>query len=198
MIVIMVALESELSRQPTPPGTSLVHSGVGKVNAAIATAMAIVRHQPSMLVNFGTAGAIGTAGVTGTAARGLVEVGSVIQRDMVAVPLAPRGVTPFDHSSPQITNGREGLRCATGDSFVNQEDPWLVEQKVDLVDMELFAIAHAANRFGVPWRAFKFVTDAANRDAAEEWRERVGDGELMFLEVVRSLSAFHESNRPSR
>ncbi len=35
MIVVIVALEDELSRQPMPDGVLLVHSGLGKINAAL-------------------------------------------------------------------------------------------------------------------------------------------------------------------
>lgn len=175
MIVVIVALESELSRSPLPPGFALVHSGVGKVNAAIASCAALQEFKPTMLVNYGTAGAVGNA------ARGLVEVGRVIQRDMLAVPLAPRGVTPFDAAAFEIVNAHATLRCATGDSFVTSSDPWLLEQGVDLVDMELFAIARVCQRAHLPWRSFKFVTDEAGAAAADDWRIRVGDGEAMFL-----------------
>lgn len=181
MIVVIVALESELSRQPLPSGIELVHAGVGKVNAAIATCAALHAHRPEMIINYGTAGAISVA------ARGLVEVGRVIQRDMIAVPLAPRGVTPFDAEAPEITNGRQGLRCASGDSFVTTSDAWLLQQGVDLVDMELFAIARVCERAQVAWRAFKFVTDEAGEAAAEDWRARVGDGESLFIGTLESL-----------
>jgi adenosylhomocysteine nucleosidase len=181
VIVVIVALESELSRQTLPRGIELLHAGVGKVNAAIATCRALHAHRPELIVNYGTAGAISDA------ARGLVEVGRVIQRDMLAVPLAPRGVTPFDPDAAEIVNGRPGLCCGSGDSFVTASDPWLLQQGVDLVDMELFAIARACARAQVPWRAFKFVTDEAGAAAADDWQARVGDGESLFLSALESL-----------
>ena len=183
MIVVIVALETELSRQHLPTGMTLVHSGVGKVNAALATCAALARHTPTLLVNYGTAGSIGAV------AGGLVEVNRVIQRDMLAVPLAPRGVTPFESLRAEIANDSTGLRCATGDSFVTADDPWLRAQGVDLVDMELFAIARGCERARIPWRSFKFVTDAAGAEAADDWRARVGDGELMFLERLAALAS---------
>ena len=181
MIIVIVALESELSRQPLPPGCRLVHSGVGKVNAAIAACTAIHAHRPALLVNYGTAGSINPS------AHGLVEVSAVIQRDMIAMPFAPRGATPFDSAAPQLSNGGPGLRCATGDSFLTRPDPWLMEQQVDLVDMELFAVARACQSAHVPWRSFKFITDQAGPEAAADWHSRVGNGELMFMERLRAL-----------
>jgi len=181
MIVVIVALESELSRRPLPRGFELVHSGVGKVNAALATCAALHAHRPELVINFGTAGAVGGA------AHGLVEVSRVIQRDMLAVPLAPRGVTPFEAEAQEISNGRTGLCCGSGDSFVTASDAWLVQQGVDLVDMELFAIARACVRARVPWRAFKFVTDEAGTAAADDWQARVGDGESLFMSTLEAL-----------
>ena len=166
-----------------PDGVALVHCGVGKVNAALATCEALATQRPALVVNYGTAGAISDA------ARGLVEIGAVIQRDMLAVPLAPRGVTPFEPAATELVNGRAGLRCASGDSFVTAADPWLAAQRVDLVDMELYAIARACARAAVAWRAFKFLTDTAGASAADDWQARVGDGEDLFMQRLAALRA---------
>jgi adenosylhomocysteine nucleosidase len=186
MLLVIVALEDELSRQPLPPGVQLEHCGVGKVNAALATAEALRRHAPRIVVNFGTAGAV-RGGV-----HGLLEVTRVRQRDMLAVPLAPRGVTPFDARPPELANGRAGLCCGSGDSFVTAVDPWLAAQGIDLVDMELWGIACACERAGVPWRAWKYVTDQADEGAADDWQARVGEGERLFLaQLAAGLAGGH-------
>ena len=183
MLLVIVALEEELSRQALPAGVVLVHSGVGKVNAALATAEALREHAPTLVVNFGTAGALSPA------AHGLVEVGCVVQRDMLAEPLAPRGVTPFDHRPPELANGRAGLRCATGDSFVTAPDAWLTAHGIDLVDMELWGIAMACERAGCRWRAWKYLTDKADGEAAGDWQAKVGEGERLFLARLAGLQA---------
>jgi adenosylhomocysteine nucleosidase len=74
--------------------------------------------------------------------------------------------------------------CGTGDSFVTATDPWLIENKVDLVDMELFAIAHVCKCYDVPWRAFKFITDDANDFAHEHWTANVANGEDLFWDAL--------------
>ena len=61
------------------------------------------------------------------------------------------------------------VRCATGDSFVTQVDPWLTENLVDLVDMELFALAKVCNFYGVTWRSLKYVSDYVDKDSAQSW-----------------------------
>lgn len=184
MIVVIVALESELASQPLPAEAKLIHSGVGKVNAALAASEAIGRFRPRLVVNYGTAGAVHPG------AHGLLHVGRVIQRDMDAEPLAPRGTTPFGSVPRMIESGEPGICCATGDSFVCAPDPWLKAQGADVVDMELFAIAETCRRAGVPWWACKYVTDSADESAADDWNARVGAGEVFFLDALaRRLAA---------
>ncbi|MBG7620924.1 5'-methylthioadenosine nucleosidase [Herbaspirillum sp. AP02] len=176
-ILILTALESELQAADAPAGVELLYCGVGKVNAALHATRAILERQPRLVINFGTAGKIDPLH------DGLLEVAAVIQRDMAAMPLAPRGVTPLmnqEQQPPRLESGHPGVLCGTGDSFVTAADDWLVAQGVDLVDMELFAIARVCHHFGLPWRAFKFVTDGADDDAADDWQARVHLGAELF------------------
>jgi adenosylhomocysteine nucleosidase len=181
MIVVIVALENELSKRALPAGIEVVHSGVGKVNAALAAADVILRRSADLIVNYGTAGALRPD------IQELIEVAHVIQRDMLPMPLAPRGATPFETDCAKISSGHPGIVCATGDSFVTAPDPWLTEQGVDIVDMELFAISHVCRRLGVPWRSFKFITDAADDQAARHWTERMDRGERLFLSQLEAM-----------
>lgn len=181
--IVLAALGAELDPARAPPDCNVVFTGVGKVNAAHATTLAILEHRPALVVNYGTAGKI-----TGSL-HGLCEVAHVIQRDMMAMPLAPRGRTPFGPEFDSLSSGYKGVVCGTGDSFVTATDPWLVENGVDLVDMELFAIAHVSVRHVVPWRAFKFITDDANDFAAEHWTANVADGQTLFWEAMKGRIA---------
>ena len=180
-IVILTAIDAELDAARAPTDVTLTFTGVGKVNAAHAATLAILEHRPKLVVNYGTAGKIASN------LRGLCEVAHVIQRDMMAMPLAPRGRTPFGAEFDRLSSGRQGVTCGTGDSFVTATDPWLIENTVDLVDMELFAIAHVCVHHGVPWRALKFITDDANDFAAEHWTANVADGQTLFWEAMKSL-----------
>jgi adenosylhomocysteine nucleosidase len=71
---------------------------------------------------------------------------------------------------------------------VTSVDPWLVAQAVSIVDMELFAIASVCHREGVPWRAFKYVTDYANEDSGGDWQANVHRGQAEFLSVLERLT----------
>ncbi len=180
-LLIITALESELKREALPTGVQIIYSGIGKINATLATAKAIHQFNPRSIINFGTAGKINPR------LSGLLEVGKVIQRDMMAEPLAPRGQTPFcPHPCEYLAVDGKYI-CGSGDSFVSAQDEWLLAQNIDIVDMELFAIAAVAHQFNIPWRSFKYITDEANEDAGDEWHQKVNHGQELFLSVLSKV-----------
>ena len=179
-LLIITALESELKREALPSGVEIVYSGVGKINAALTSIKAINQYSPKRILNFGTAGKIKSE------LHGLLEIGKVIQRDMVAEPLAPRGNTPFCLRPQEYLSTGQFL-CGSGDSFVTTQDSWLLTQGVDVVDMELFAIAAVAHDHQIPWQSFKYITDDANESSGADWNERVHYGQELFLEKLRSI-----------
>ena len=179
-LLIITALESELKRAALPAGVEIVYSGIGKINAALASTKAVDQFSPRKIINFGTAGKINPQ------LEGLLEIGKVIQRDMMAEPLAPRGQTPFcDRPQEYLSSGK--YVCGSGDSFVTSADTWLVAQRVDVVDMELFAIAYVANRYQIPWHSFKYITDDANESSGNDWQQKVNHGQELFVEKLKQL-----------
>src|SRR5580692_6962067 len=164
-ILVLTAIDDELDKARAPAGVEVIYSGVGKVNASSAATLALLVLRPQLVINYGTAGKISEK------LRGLVEVAHVVQRDMMAMPLAPRGRTPFSPNLDRLSSGHGSVTCGTGDSFVTSSDPWLSENNIDIVDMELFAIAHVCQRHSIPWRAFKFITDD------DHWTADVGNGQ---------------------
>jgi adenosylhomocysteine nucleosidase len=180
-ILVLTAIDDELDKARAPEGVEVIYSGVGKVNASSAATLALLVLRPSLVINYGTAGKINEK------LRGLVEVAHVVQRDMMAMPLAPRGRTPYSPALDKLSSGFGDATCGTGDSFVTSADPWLNENNIDLVDMELFAIAHVCQRHTIPWRAFKFITDDANDFAAEHWTANVANGQDLFWDAMKDL-----------
>jgi len=180
-ILVLTALDAELDTARAPDGVDVVFTGVGKINTTIATLLAVQLRKPSLVINYGTAGKIRES------LRGLVEVAHVIQRDMIAEPLAPRGTTPYAPELDRLSSGHGDVICGTGDSFVTASDPWLHANQVDIVDMELFALASVCRRENIPWRAFKFITDDANDFAHEHWTANVADGQQLFWDAVKHL-----------
>ena len=180
-ILVLTAIDDELDKARAPEGVEVIYSGVGKVNAASAATLALLVLRPSLVINYSTAGKINKE------LHGLVEVAHVVQRDMMAMPLAPRGSTPFSSNLDKLASGFGDVICGTGDSFATASDPWLSENKIDIADMELFAIAHVCQRHSMPWRAFKFITDDANDFAHEHWTANVADGQQLFWDAVKHL-----------
>ena len=174
--LILVAIEDELKRKDLP-GHQIEYIGVGKVNAVINTLNALQKHNPKKIINFGTAGSLNTN------VSGLVEVSTFFQRDMDASPLGFKvGQTPFEDSL-EITFGRDGVTCGTGDKFVTRT-PVL---KTDIVDMEAFAIAKVCKLKNISFRCFKFISDNANDEAKDDWIDNVSLGAKLFIERMNDI-----------
>jgi adenosylhomocysteine nucleosidase len=100
----------------------------------------------------------------------------------MAMPLAPRGRTPFSPGLDRLSSAHGTVICGTGDSLVTAQDPWLAENGIDIVDMELFAIAHVCQRHTIPWRAFKFIAGDG-----DHWTASIGNGQDLFWDAVKNL-----------
>lgn len=180
-LIVLTALRPELDSHKLPDGIQVFYTGIGKINATITALKAIEQTRPSMIVNFGTVGAVCPE------ARGLVEIGRVVQRDMIAEPLAPRGHVPFCERPHEYFSVKGTHTCGTGDSFVTTKDPWLRDQGIHVVDMELYAIAAVAHTHDLPWLSYKYVTDFTNEASGQEWHEKINHGERLFLEKLSEL-----------
>ena len=175
-ILILVAIEDELKRTDLP-NLQIEYIGVGKVNAAYNTLKAIQKYSPDIVINFGTAGSLDPN------IKGLVEVSKFLQRDMDASPLGFEiGQTPFENDI-EITFGRQGVTCGSGDKFVTST-PRL---QTDIVDMEAFAIAKVCKLESIDFRCFKFISDNADNEAKNDWVENVSLGSKVFIETINKL-----------
>ena len=143
--------------------------------------LAVTPVKPDLVLNFGSAGRVSSL------ETGIFEIGSVIERDFLAMPLSERGVVPFDEFPHEISSYHSGIKCATGDSFVTKKDSWLIERKVDVVDMELFAIAKVSKKLGVPWRSFKYITDDTNESSGKDWKENLVKADGAFQLVLEKI-----------
>ena len=179
--IIITALTSELDASLLPEGVQIFYSGIGKLNAAITTFKAIAHSRPERILNFGTVGAVAPH------ASGLIEIQRVVQRDMIAEPLAPRGQVPFCTRPYEYLSESGQYTCGTGDSFVMTKDPWFAANNVDVVDMELFAIAAVAHAHNIAWRSFKYVTDHTNEESGQDGQQTVRHGESLFIEKLNEI-----------
>jgi adenosylhomocysteine nucleosidase len=173
--IILIALPAEA------PGLqhmmNVFYTGVGKVNAAMTAAHVIERYRPDRVINLGTAGGI-------TVGPGLHECTRFIQRDILCQGMGfSKGQTPFE-DDVILTTGSIGLTCSTGDDFVMSPE---LDIPVDLVDMEAYAIAKVCLRNRVEFRCFKYITDQADNQAHDSWKESVSQGESFFVAKLQEL-----------
>jgi nucleoside phosphorylase len=150
-----------------PAGIEVVITGLGKTAAAVATAQALARSNnldEVEVINLGTAGALKDG------LEGLHEPGTVLNHDINADAIRALGYDPQERLT--IASGDHSV-LASGDVFVT--DPVVrarLALSADLVDMEGYAVAYAAQHFGVPVRLVKHVSDNADVGAVD-WPQLV-------------------------
>lgn len=162
--------------------TVLLRSGIGKVNAAMTTAVLIHEFKPDVLINTGSAG-----GLSPELKVGDVVISTEVRHhdvDVTAfgyeygqVPQLPAAFTADENlisiaykASEEDTELKtvKGL-IATGDSFMN--DPARVKAIAEIfpglqaVEMEAAAIAQVAHQFGVPFVVIRALSDIAGKES---------------------------------
>ena len=171
--LIAVAMKEELSLEQAE-GWNVIYTGIGKVNALISVNRALREFNPDNLINFGTAGS------SRSDLKGLHEVTTFKQRDMDLRSLGlPLGFTLNDHIN-DICLDRPGLSCGTGDNFVSSTQ----NIETDLFDMEAYAIAKFSLLNELDFYCYKFVSDNANEEAAEDWKKNISKGAKEFKKLI--------------
>lgn len=159
----------------------LLKSGIGKVNAAMATTMLLERYEPKTVINIGSAG-----GVEPSLQVGDVVIGDTLVHhdvDVTAfdyaygqVPKLPRF---FTSDASLIENAKSILakmnvqtkvgRIATGDTFMHDETS--IQKMKDVfpqvlaVEMEGAAIAQVCHQYNVPFLAVRSLSDIAGEES---------------------------------
>jgi adenosylhomocysteine nucleosidase len=129
----------------------LAISGIGKINAAFATAYCCLKFHPSSIINLGAAGA-----VTNALQRGdVLHIHRTIEYDR---PDFKTG-EPCQYE-PDIMTGFSTAVLATSDRVVTaHDDRKKVAVYADLADMEGASIVCGCKKFDTPSYLFKFVSD---------------------------------------
>ena len=173
IIVTALADEAEGLEKYAP----VVHTGIGKVNACIKMYEAILKYQPQLVINYGTAGGISKL-------VGLHKVAHFVQADMDVRGLDfPRGITPL---MGEVLPKKAGIVLGTTDSFITNADKQLegLSIDVDLVDMEAYALKKVCEHHGIDFEAYKFISDDANEEAGTDWKGAVKKGTHLFAAVL--------------
>ncbi|MCF8495393.1 MAG: nucleosidase [Alphaproteobacteria bacterium] len=145
----------------------VLHTGIGKVNAAHALTKYLAAHTPSMVVNLGTAGSRKHSG------GAIVNPTVFVQRDMDVTFLGfEKFQTPFSDDPVFLGHGialedfPQGI-CGSGDNFDTSDGALAF----DAVDMEAYALALICQREGVPFLCLKYISDGADGEAGTDWKE---------------------------
>ncbi|MEN2765907.1 5'-methylthioadenosine/S-adenosylhomocysteine nucleosidase [Ornithinibacillus xuwenensis] len=185
----------------------LLKSGIGKVNAAMATTILMERYSPTCIINTGSAGGFSNK----------LEVGDVvISSDVVHHDV---DVTAFDYeygqvpgmpatykSNPQLmqqamdstevmnVQAEVGL-IATGDSFM--EDPIRVQNvrqkfpNMIAAEMEAAAIAQVCHQYNCPFVVIRALSDIAGKESSVSFdaflKKAAENASQMIFHMVQGL-----------
>lgn len=186
----------------------LVKSGIGKVNAAIATTLLLNKYKPDAVLNTGSAGGfkealeVGTVVISDEVRHHDVDV-TVFGYELGQVP----GLPPAYKADPKLV---EIARCAveeigqhshdigliaSGDKFMN--DPAYVEvvreqfPTMIAAEMEAAAVAQVCYQFGTPFVVIRALSDIAGKESSISFDEFLPIAARHSTEVVlKALSKF--------
>jgi nucleoside phosphorylase len=199
-------------------GVVSIPVGIGLVDAALGTARAIIRFRPRMILFVGTAGSYGATPSIGSVAiarRALLASAAVARGD---------GYLPARMASETVPDGglRRALRqCAGAEATVaDVATPIAITSSgalgrrlsaashATVENLELFAVARAADTAAVPWGAVLGISNRVGPSAHADWRrhqERATDAACGvvqdFLErhaAKPGISALTAPNRSRR
>ena len=177
-----------------------IESRIGKVNAAAATAMLVMKENPDCVLNVGLSG--GVKGVN----RGTVYTGTQFTEcDFDLSPLGfELGVKPAQEyvyfadedllsKIPADMNIRR-LKCGTGDFFLTKEDmkaDFYERFGINTFDMETGAIASVCKSCGVPFMSIRKISDDSEDSAAEDYRQMntLAETDLseILIEIIKNM-----------
>lgn len=160
----------------------LLKSGIGKVNAAMSTAILLEKYQPSAVINTGSAGGFSPALKVGD----VVISSEVVHHDVDVtvfgyaygqVPQLPATfvadenlISVAEKAAKSITDITvvKGL-IATGDSFMSDAErvEFVRGKFTDLqaAEMEAAAIAQVSYQFGIPFVVIRALSDIAGKES---------------------------------
>ncbi|WP_426321505.1 nucleoside phosphorylase [Microbacterium sp. E-13] len=170
MRLLVAALDSELVAFPADlAGFDRLVTGPGKLQATYALTRALDAAAYDEVVVVGTAGAIDAR-----LEASVYEISGAVQHDVTDID----GIVGQHVSLPALVEldaDGDGVIIATGDHFVDDAEAVATIRPLGagLVDMETYAYIWVAQRFGVPIRVLKAVSDRAQDGAITDWHAAV-------------------------
>lgn len=166
----------------------LVTCGIGLVNSAAATALAIAEHQPRVVISLGSAGGLGASVlpgdiIVGRSYRYADADATAFGYEYGQIPSMPTSypggeqlisLVEADHSDASVHVGE----IISGNSFVAGEiTPVLRERFPEALaaDMESTAIAQVAWSRGIPFVCVRAISDLCGPSAGDDFRGSIDD-----------------------
>ncbi|MFV0626032.1 MAG: nucleosidase [Alphaproteobacteria bacterium] len=181
--LIVVAHPDELNDDFRNLKEKLLICNVGKVNASYflskkLTELKLQNKTPKIVINMGSAGS------KKYHKGSLIYCHKFIQRDMDCTGFGyEKGATPSDifplilEHKKLISDLETGI-CGTGDSFVTTEK---FDERIDVVDMEAYALARVCKFEDVDFISIKYITDGLDETGHDDWKKEVkGSSETMY------------------
>jgi adenosylhomocysteine nucleosidase len=188
----------------------LLQSGIGKVSAAVGTALLLELYQPDVVINTGSAG-----GFASSLTMGDVVISTEVRHhdadvtafgyeigQMASQPAAfkadPKLIETAEKALLTLTDKHavRGLIC-TGDAFIcTAEKQAFIRQHfpaVIAVEMEAAAIAQTCHQFSVPFVVVRAISDVADKESPMSFDEflplAAQSSSDMVLKMVNLLNA---------
>ncbi|MEL4503745.1 5'-methylthioadenosine/adenosylhomocysteine nucleosidase [Luteococcus sp. H138] len=181
---------------------TLVTCGIGLVNSAAATAVAIETYQPRYVISLGSAGGLGTD----------VRVGDIIVGDSYRYADADSRIFGYElgqiPTMPKAYQGDPGLLelvraddadatvhvggIVSGNSFVAGDVTTVVRGRFPdalAADMESTAIAQVAHRYQLPFICVRSISDLCSPNADDEFKGSIDDVAQRSADAVWRLVA---------
>ena len=184
----------------------LTLSGIGKANAAAATAAAILKFAPDCVINTGSAGGLGSGLKVGDVVIGSETVhhdvdatafgyapGQVPQlpptfaADAALISATEKAAQAFPHAA--VTRGL----IASGDQFVHSSGRVAEIRSrfpdIQAVEMEAAAIAQTCTQLGVPFVVIRAISDLADEEADTSFETFLKTASVHSAQMVLQLIA---------
>lgn len=172
----------------------IVICGVGKVNAACGTQIAIDELGADVIINVGVAGGLNGGVKVGE----IYAISNVVQYDFDLSQLNGTKIGTLDECSENylplaLSNGYPTKKLATGDRFNDSKQDYRLLTEVlhaDVRDMECGAIAQVCMHANVPCYSFKIISDLAGSGSTTD--QYLKNLSLCFKTLERELKNIME------
>lgn len=186
----------------------LIKSGVGKVNAAIAT-MEVIQQGAEQVLVVGVAGAVNPSLKTGDVviAKGAIQYdvdATALGFKLSEIPFAARSRWNADpRLVEELLEATHGLGITTyggcvltGDRFVaNAEEVARLRRDFNgaCLDMETAAVAQACDAKRIPWAALRVMSDGADEQGPKDFAQFLVSSAQKAARIVERLSSLRSA-----